>query len=488
MHLISRVIVATSVAPWTPDLTPLRVTLESLARLDAAETVVVADALPAPGEAETLDDLDGGKWRDAWAGQRDAYDAYLAAAETLCAARPRTTLDRRPSFGHLAGSVRAGLDGLADDAVVFVTQHDLRLCAAPPAARVAAALRDRESPVDYVLLDRDADGSPRFAHWFGDAPRADGWLRDLRGGFSDQAHFATAGWYRRHVLPAVGDAKTCMEHVLHAAPVGAGGAPKLSGGTYALAGGPHVLDLVHGTVTDRPDAHCGETLHWRPAGNTNTPRSAWARVFFDGRRARGALDGGEELPSAWVAEAPENAAVLWRSVPAARAPARAVALRGGTALAVRGRGGAVESFDARTGAPGRVAELASPVLALAGGAAAYAGTMDKRVIALDDELEVAWSRRGDSGAFPGVSFSNEFFMVLRRLGPGARAPRRRRRRRRLRGRGPRRRRRRGAVARLGADAGRRGAVAPPRRPRARRQRDARAAPRRATDPTFTPTF
>ena len=67
-------------------------------------------------------------------------------------------------------------------------------------------------------------------------------------------------------------------------------------------------------------------------------------------------------------------------------------------------GGAVESFDARTGAPGRVAELASPVLALAGGAAAYAGTMDKRVIALDDELDVAWSRRGNSGAFPGVSF------------------------------------------------------------------------------------
>jgi len=422
MHLISRVIVATSVAPWTPDLTPLRVTLESLARLDAAETVVVADALPAPGEAETLDDLDGGKWRDAWAGQRDAYDAYLEKAAALCAARPRTTLDRRPSFGHLAGSVRAGLDGLADDAVVFVTQHDLRLCAAPPAARVAAALRDKESPVDYVLLDRDADGSPRFAHWFGDAPRADGWLRDLRGGFSDQAHFATAGWYRRHVLPAVGDAKTCMEHVLHAAPVGAGGAPKLSGGTYALAGGPHVLDLVHGTVTDRPDAHCGETLHWRPAGNTNTPRSAWARVFFDGRRARGALDGGEELPSAWVAEAPPNPAVLWRSVPAARAPARAVALRGGTALAARGRGGAVESFDARTGAPGRVAELASPVLALAGGAAAYAGTMDKRVIALDDDLEVAWSRRGDSGAFPGVSFLQRILYGPSQAGPGRSRP------------------------------------------------------------------
>ena len=102
MHLISRVIVATSVAPWTPDLTPLRVTLESLARLDAAETVVVADALPAPGEAETLDDLDGGKWRDAWAGRRDAYDAYLEKAAALCAARPRTTLTNSHQVQQLA--------------------------------------------------------------------------------------------------------------------------------------------------------------------------------------------------------------------------------------------------------------------------------------------------------------------------------------------------------------------------------------------------
>ena len=62
MHLLRRVIVATSVAPWTPSLGPIERTLESLVALDAEETVVVADALPEAGEAASLDGLDGDKW------------------------------------------------------------------------------------------------------------------------------------------------------------------------------------------------------------------------------------------------------------------------------------------------------------------------------------------------------------------------------------------------------------------------------------------
>ena len=115
-------------------------------------------------------------------------------------------LDRRPAFGHLAGSVAAGLEesGAEDDDVVLFTQHDLPLCKAPPLSEICAALRDATSPVDYVLLSRDADGAPRFRDWFfGEEDAADaGPFLDLNGGFADQAHFATAGWcFRRADIP-----------------------------------------------------------------------------------------------------------------------------------------------------------------------------------------------------------------------------------------------------------------------------------------------
>ena len=54
MQLLRAVLVTTSIADWTPSLDPIRATLQSLECLDAAETLVVADALPSPREAEAL--------------------------------------------------------------------------------------------------------------------------------------------------------------------------------------------------------------------------------------------------------------------------------------------------------------------------------------------------------------------------------------------------------------------------------------------------
>ena len=43
--LLRAVLVTTSIADWTPSLDPIRATLRSLECLDAAETLVIADAL-----------------------------------------------------------------------------------------------------------------------------------------------------------------------------------------------------------------------------------------------------------------------------------------------------------------------------------------------------------------------------------------------------------------------------------------------------------
>ena len=134
MQLLRAVLVTTSIADWTPCLDPIRATLQSLECLDAAETLVVADALPSEREAEALSPLDGDKWRQLYEEKAEAYDTYLNDLQTLCDARPATTLLRQATFGHLVGSVRAGFNNLkcAADDVVLITQHDLALLRAPP--------------------------------------------------------------------------------------------------------------------------------------------------------------------------------------------------------------------------------------------------------------------------------------------------------------------------------------------------------------------
>ena len=83
--------------------------------------------------------------------------------------------------------------------------------------------------MDYVLLSRDADGAPRFVDWFYASPREfDGAQRlqrglaaavSLDGGYADQTHFSTRKWYDESVFPHLPEGGTCMEHVLHPAPV-----------------------------------------------------------------------------------------------------------------------------------------------------------------------------------------------------------------------------------------------------------------------------
>ena len=134
MQLLRAVLVTTSIADWTPSLDPIRATLQSLECLDAAETIVVADALPTTNEAEALSPLDGDKWRELYVEKAQAYDTYLNGLQQLCDARPATSLIRQATFGHLVGSVRAGFASLecAADDVVLITQHDLALLRAPP--------------------------------------------------------------------------------------------------------------------------------------------------------------------------------------------------------------------------------------------------------------------------------------------------------------------------------------------------------------------
>ncbi len=230
MQLLRAVLVTTSIADWTPSLDPIRATLQSLECLDAAETLVVADALPSEREAEALSPLDGDKWRQLYEEKADAYDTYLNDLQQLCDARPATRLLRQATFGHLVGSVRAGFASLECDAddVVLITQHDLALLRAPPVEDVCELLRE-DDDVDYVLLSRDADGAPRFVDWFYASPREfDGAQRlqrglaaavSLEGGYADQTHFSTKRWYDEQVFPLLPEGGTCMEHVLHPAPV-----------------------------------------------------------------------------------------------------------------------------------------------------------------------------------------------------------------------------------------------------------------------------
>ena len=105
MQLLRAVLVTTSIADWTPSLDPIRATLQSLECLDAAETLVVADAaLPSEREAEALSPLDGDKWRQLYEEKAEAYDTYLNGLQELCGrARPATTLLRQATFGHLVG-------------------------------------------------------------------------------------------------------------------------------------------------------------------------------------------------------------------------------------------------------------------------------------------------------------------------------------------------------------------------------------------------
>ena len=122
---------------------------------------------------------------------------------------------------------------------------------------IVDSLRSPDSPVEYVLLNRDHNDSPRAVSWL--QPQADTptgvssslELCTTHGRFADQTHFTRAGWYREHVLTACAEeARTCMEHQLHALH-GGSALSALDGATYLYGGvdAPSTLrDLVHGTM------------------------------------------------------------------------------------------------------------------------------------------------------------------------------------------------------------------------------------------------
>ena len=128
--------------------------------------------------------------------------------------------------------------------------------------------------MDYVLLSRDADGAPRFVDWFYASPREfDGAKRlqrglatavSLDGGYADQTHFSTRRWYDEHVFPLLPEGGTCMEHVLHPAPV-AVWRSKVHGAFVDL----HAIDATPA----RWSGDAGSSLLDRASTATSSPRN-----------------------------------------------------------------------------------------------------------------------------------------------------------------------------------------------------------------------
>ena len=386
--LLRAVLVTTSIADWTPSLDPIRATLRSLECLDAAETLVIADALPSPQEAETLSPLDGDKWRALYVEKDQAYETYLCDLQKLCDARPATRLLRQETFGHLVGSVRAGFESLALDAddVVLVTQHDLALQRAPPVQDVCDLLRG--DGVDYVLLSRDADAAPRFVSWFypdeaafSNAKRLSRGLAtlvDLEGGYADQTHFATKRWYDETVFPRLPPKGTCMEHVLHPVPVSRGEASVLKGGTFALEHGPHLRDAVHGLVTRHVRKYL-PGLAWKSVSDIDATPGDWSQVFWRRNRWAGAankVDGDYSRRADLVAVSEETC--RWRIVDERARPVRTVCIGGATIYA--SFNASVEAFAVQDGRPVKTpVHCEAPVMALAAShGEVYAGGLDRR--------------------------------------------------------------------------------------------------------------
>mmetsp|Transcript_68350 Transcript_68350/g.183967 ORF Transcript_68350/g.183967 Transcript_68350/m.183967 type:complete len:209 (-) Transcript_68350:98-724(-) len=177
---------------------------------------------------------------------------------------PRHDLRLAPRF--VAADVQNILDVLQQEVARYFVlnwdvnsgrRHDLRLAARFVAADVQNILDVLQQEVArYVVLNRDVNSGPRTKTYFDmrseqsweDTGKAPAGIR-LTGmaGFSDQAHFAEADWYRREVVHAIPPERqlTCMEHVLH----DIWKQDPEWRRTFLYGGpddGPFVYDLVHG--------------------------------------------------------------------------------------------------------------------------------------------------------------------------------------------------------------------------------------------------
>eukprot|EP00613_Pedinella_sp_CCMP2098_P040863 CAMPEP_0171779716 /NCGR_PEP_ID=MMETSP0991-20121206/59174_1 /TAXON_ID=483369 /ORGANISM="non described non described, Strain CCMP2098" /LENGTH=335 /DNA_ID=CAMNT_0012386937 /DNA_START=64 /DNA_END=1072 /DNA_ORIENTATION=+ len=176
---VHSIIISTSIADWTPSIAHLGACLRSIEECEAlkgASILVVADCIPSAAEVAALPEVDAAKWAPLWHSKRASYDEYLSLVEAQIEALGRVRLVRLEQFGHLVGTVRRGIDesGASSDDVVLIMQHDLALASPSRLSQqvkaVTATLRDPQSPVQYVLLNRDCNDAPRSVSWLRPEP------------------------------------------------------------------------------------------------------------------------------------------------------------------------------------------------------------------------------------------------------------------------------------------------------------------------------
>jgi hypothetical protein len=326
------IIVSTSVGPYESprlQLATVQATIDSYSRaFTGVPIIVAADAVPTEQEIQSLPPVDADKWASLWREKRDAYEnEYLPALQSYLSQLPSPSklvcLDK---FGHLIGTVRAGLDacGAGDDDVVLITQHDLQLAFEDTTIRedtplIVESLSSGDSAAQYVLLNRDSNDAPRSAEWLCPQEADDDINLPFEAcftRFSDQTHFTRVSWYREFVLGACTEGeRTCMEHQLNALHGGAGaGEGSPLDGSMLMYGGmkarPVLHDLVHGSMvrTDSRllDGFAGfEPLGDAAASSSWTPHE-FSVVVWDPAtgRAKGALnyaDGDASRPAAAIA-------------------------------------------------------------------------------------------------------------------------------------------------------------------------------------------
>jgi len=273
------VVMSTSVGDFTPSTDKVLAALESLQSniaLRWCRKVLVFDAVPTKGELAIMkqdrrayvEDLRGPKWEKLWLEKYDAYQEYCETMRELKEASHPALFNTEfvflGAFGHLLGTVRSAFNNL-DTPYVLVTQHDLRLAPLFVAADVQHVLKTLASgSARYVVLNRDVNSGSRTKGYFRMCPEqsiaapSGGAQFTAVAGFSDQAHFVEAAWYRREVLAAIPSERrlTCMEHILHD--------PWKESQSFMLTflyggrdDGPFVYDLVHGVEVRGPDGTMG---------------------------------------------------------------------------------------------------------------------------------------------------------------------------------------------------------------------------------------
>eukprot|EP00746_Dinoflagellata_sp_MGD_P006205 gnl/MRDRNA2_/MRDRNA2_112079_c0_seq1.p1 gnl/MRDRNA2_/MRDRNA2_112079_c0~~gnl/MRDRNA2_/MRDRNA2_112079_c0_seq1.p1 ORF type:complete len:392 (-),score=67.71 gnl/MRDRNA2_/MRDRNA2_112079_c0_seq1:55-1230(-) len=286
LHRVAKeltIIVSTSVGEWTPSTKTVVEALESIQRNVAfhhCRKLLVFDSVPTQDEMDAMkvdqklwrDVVRGHKWQAMWNRKRQDYQEYCEKLKQMKTeghpALYKVDLVFLKRFGHLFGTVKEAFSHVKTR-FVFLHQHDLRLNGTFVAADVQNVLDQiHHGKAKYVVLNRDANNAVRCKTYFDMVPSEDindkqsasnGFAMTAMAGYSDQSHFAETDWYRRHVIDAIVDKPTCMEHVLHDPWKKA----EEFKGTFLYGGpneGPYVLDLIHGVQVEAE----GRMVHLPP--------------------------------------------------------------------------------------------------------------------------------------------------------------------------------------------------------------------------------